>query len=51
MKNQTLKKIEKYLVYYVAQTIKSVFEIDKRCTLLATNNSLVKKEKLFYNNC
>jgi len=29
----------------------SVFEIDKRCTLSTTNNSIVKKEKLFYNNC
>lgn len=29
----------------------SVFEIDKRCTLSARNNRLVKKEKLFYNNC
>ena len=29
---------------------KSVFEIDKRCTLSATHN-LLKKEKLFYNNC
>ena len=29
---------------------KSVFEIDKKCTLSATSNSLVKKEKLFYNN-
>jgi len=29
---------------------KSVFEIDKRCTLSSINNSLVKKEKLFYNN-
>jgi site-specific DNA-adenine methylase len=28
----------------------SVFEIDKRCTLSSINNSLVKKEKLFYNN-
>lgn len=27
---------------------KSVFEIDKRCTLSSINNSLVKKEKLFY---
>jgi len=28
----------------------SVFEINKKCTLSPTNNSLVKKEKLFYNN-
>ena len=28
---------------------KSVFEVDKRCTLSSTSNSLVK-EKLFYNN-
>jgi site-specific DNA-adenine methylase len=29
---------------------KSILEIEKRCTFSSTNNSLVKIEKLFYNN-